>query len=197
MVLFSISRLLLGAALTTIGMSVPLAGAQAQAAAYRHTTVVAHGGRTHSSADYNHGSQDDGGHHNDGHSSGDYPNGGHPDDGHHGYGYGGHGTTVVVDRGRAGWWHGNPAFAAYVGPRGGYYYAPGYGYYAIPRGYARTTWVVGGTLPSTMRRYVVVNPAVYGLRLPPPGFGWYYAGTNFVLVSRSRGVIVQSVAGGW
>nr|WP_246544085.1 RcnB family protein [Novosphingobium profundi] len=48
-----------------------------------------------------------------------------------------------------------------------------------------------------MRRYVVVNPAGYGLAPPPPGYGWYFAGTNFVLIRQSSGVIVQSVAGGW
>lgn len=108
-----------------------------------------------------------------------------------------HGGVVVVNRGQAGWWRGYPGFAAYAGPRVGFYYAPGYGYYAIPRGYTQTSWAVGTTLPSTMHRFVVVQPASYGLAVASPGYRWYYAGTNFVLVRASNGVIVRSVAGGW
>lgn len=106
-------------------------------------------------------------------------------------------SVTVVDRGRPGWWHGHPHFVGYVGPRPGHYYAPGYGYYAVPRGYARSIWVVGGTLPPVMRSYVVVSPAIYGLAPAPAGYGWYYAGTNIVLAALATGVIVQSVAGGW
>ncbi len=106
-------------------------------------------------------------------------------------------STVVVDRSRAGWWHTHPDFVAYHGPRPGYYYAPGYGYHRVPAAYVHTTWVVGRTFPATFRRYVVINPVGFGLAPPPPGCGWYYAGSNFVLVRHSSGVIVQSVAGGW
>ena len=105
--------------------------------------------------------------------------------------------TVVVDRGRPGWWHDHPGIAHYSGPRAGHYFAPGYGYYRIPQAYRRTTWVVGRTFPVELRRYVVVKPAGYGLAPPPPGHGWYFAGTNIVLIKRSSGVIIQSVAGGW
>jgi Ni/Co efflux regulator RcnB len=108
-----------------------------------------------------------------------------------------HTSTTVVDRGRPGWWHGHSAFVGYTGARSGYYFAPGYGYYPIPHGYGRTTWVVGGTLPVAMRRYVVVQPTSFGLVAAPAGYGWYYAGTNFVLVALATGVIAQSVAGGW
>lgn len=108
-----------------------------------------------------------------------------------------HTGTTVVDRGQPGWWHGNTAFVGYAGLRPGYYFAPGYGYYAVPHGYAHATWVVGAPFPVTMRRYVVVQPAVYGLGPAPVGYGWYYAGSNFVLVALATGVIAQSVAGGW
>jgi Ni/Co efflux regulator RcnB len=57
--------------------------------------------------------------------------------------------------------------------------------------------IVGGTLPLSMRHYVVVNPVGYGLSPAPTGHIWCYAGTNFVLISRNTGVIIQSVAGGW
>lgn len=109
--------------------------------------------------------------------------------------YGVH-PVVVVDRGRPGWWYGNPAFAGYAGPRPGYYFAPGYGYYAVPRGYAGRPFVVGATLPVAMRAYAVPDPGWYGLRPAPPGYAWYYAGTSLVLAA-ANGAIIQSVAGGW
>jgi Ni/Co efflux regulator RcnB len=126
--------------------------------------------------------------------------GGHPPHGGYagyGHGWGYYGGGRIIDRGRPGWWRGNPAFVGYSGVRRGYYFAPGYGYYAAPIGYGPAAWVVGVTLPRPMRRYVVVEPAAYGLAPPPPGQAWYYAGSNFVLVTRANGVIVQSVAGGW
>lgn len=109
----------------------------------------------------------------------------------------GYDRRVAIDRSRPGWWRGDPAFAGYVGPRPGYYFAPGYGYYIAPPGDAPPAWVVGIALPLPMRRYIVVEPTVYGLAPPPPGYGWYYAGTSFVLAQSATGVIVQSVAGGW
>jgi Ni/Co efflux regulator RcnB len=105
--------------------------------------------------------------------------------------------VVVVDRSRPGWWRGQPAFVGYVGPRRGYYFAPGYGYYAIPRGYWQRPFVAGVVLPVRMRAYVVVAPATYGLAPAPAGYAWYYAGPGMVLAATSTGVIVQSVAGGW
>lgn len=122
------------------------------------------------------------------------------DHGHHGgYGYPPpyRSVTVVVDRSRPGWWRGDPRFGAYYGPRPGYYFAPGYGYYPMPRGYRAAGFVAGVMLPVPMRSYVVVEPAVYGLRLPPPGHRWYYAGNGFVLASVATGMIVQAIAGGW
>lgn len=108
-----------------------------------------------------------------------------------------HTGTTVVDRSRPGWWHGLSAFVGYSGARPGHYFAPGYGYYPIPHGYTRSVWVVGTPFPATMRRYVVINPVGYGLTPAPAGYGWYYAGTNFVLIALATGVIAQSVAGGW
>lgn len=105
--------------------------------------------------------------------------------------------AVVVDRSRPGWWRGNPAFVGYAGPRAGYYFAPGHGYYAVPRGYYGRPFVAGAVIPVPMRRYVVVQPAMYGLAPAPVGYGWYYAGTSLVLASIATGVIVQSIAGGW
>lgn len=105
--------------------------------------------------------------------------------------------VIVVDRTRPGWWRGRPDFVVYAGPHHGYYFAPGYGYYLPPRGFYSRRWVVGVVLPPPMRRYVVVDPVVYGLRVPPPGYRWYYAGDRIVLAAIATGIIMESVAGGW
>ncbi|WP_260927632.1 RcnB family protein [Novosphingobium sp. 9] len=157
--------------------------------------------------------QSDPHHHDDGHGGGydqghgtppgdghGQPHGGYP---HGGYAHGGypHGRVprgvVVVDRGHPGWWRGTPAFAAFYGPRPGYYYAPGYGYYPVPVGYAGRAFAVGVVLPMPMRSYVVVEPAAYGLAPAPMGYGWYFAGSSFVMASTAHGTIVRVVAGGW
>jgi hypothetical protein len=106
-------------------------------------------------------------------------------------------TAIVVERSRPGWWRGRPGFTIYAGPRRGYYYAPGYGYYLPPRGLYGRRWTVGVTLPIPMRRYVVVDPLGYGLRVPPPGYRWYYAGNRIVLAAIATGIIMETVAGGW
>ena len=105
--------------------------------------------------------------------------------------------VVVIDRTHRGWWRGRPDFVAYTGPRRGYYFAPGYGYYLPPRGFYSRRWAVGVALPAPMRRYVVVDPMIYGLRLPPAGYRWYYAGDRLVLAAVATGIIVESVLGGW
>lgn len=105
--------------------------------------------------------------------------------------------VVVVDRSRPGWWRGRPDFLVYAGPRRGAYFAPGYGYYLPPRGFHNRRWVAGVLLPLPMRRYIVVDPVVYGLRPPPPGYRWYYAGDRIVLAAIATGIIMESVVGGW
>ena len=105
--------------------------------------------------------------------------------------------VVVIDRSRPGWWRGQPTFVGYTGPRRGYYFAPGYGYYAVPHGYVGRPFVAGVVLPVPMRTYVVVRPAIYGLAPAPAGYAWYYAGSGMVLAAIATGMIVQSVAGGW
>lgn len=94
--------------------------------------------------------------------------------------------TVEVDH-----WRRPPPPPAYHGPRRGFYFAPGYGYYPIPPAYARTRWVVGVYVPAPLRTYVVVDPLVYGLPVAPPGLRWIYVGNRIALVRTGNGMIVQ------
>ena len=105
-------------------------------------------------------------------------------------------SAVRWDRDNPNWWHGHPGFAGYHGPRQGYYYAPHHGYYVVPRTYWGRTWVVGATVPASMRVYVVSNPAFYGLTVAPAGYRWIYVNNNITLINRS-GVIVRSVPRVW
>ncbi|WCM27414.1 RcnB family protein [Sphingomonas sp. QA11] len=105
--------------------------------------------------------------------------------------------VVLVDRTRLGWWRGHPDFIGYHGPRRRHYFAPGYGYYLPPRGVYGLRWVAGVALPVPMRQYVVVDPLIYGLRRPAPGYRWYYAGDRIVLAAVATGIIVESVLAGW
>ncbi|MBT0667416.1 RcnB family protein [Novosphingobium profundi] len=108
-----------------------------------------------------------------------------------------HRPPPFADRGRAGWWHEDPRFTGYRGRRPGFYFAPGYGYYRVPAGFASGAFVAGVVLPVAMRSYVVAEPSVYGLRAAPYGYGWFYAGDSFVLASLTTGVVLQAIAGGW
>ncbi len=105
--------------------------------------------------------------------------------------------VVVINRSAPHWWVGQSAFVAYTGPRVGFYFAPGYGYYRVPAGYYGRPFVVGVVLPPAMRGYRVVSPALYGLAPPPAGCDWFFAASGFVLVSKSQWTIVRSVSGGW
>lgn len=91
------------------------------------------------------------------------------------------------------WWRGYPAYRTYVGPRNGYYFAPGYGYYAVPVAYRGRAWVRGVVVPVALRRYPVVDLALYRLPPPPPGHGWYHIDNDIVLISLATGVILDAV----
>lgn len=106
-------------------------------------------------------------------------------------------AVIVVDRSRPNWWRGHRLFRSYRGPRTGYFYAPGYGYYRIPKGYSGRSFVVGTIVPGDMRRYLVADPGAFGLAAAPKGHAWIFAGNNIALVESSTGLIVRSVPGGW
>lgn len=79
----------------------------------------------------------------------------------------------------------------YVGVRRGYFFAPGYGYYPVPRTYWGVRWNVGVVVPVPLRRYYVVEPAVYGLAVAPRGYLWIHLDSRAALVSVDTGVIVR------
>lgn len=87
-------------------------------------------------------------------------------------------------------WRTRPEWRGYAGPRSGYWYAPGYGYYRLPPGHA---WRRGAYVPRTYRHFYVQDYAYYGLRPPPPGHRWIYADGNFVLMAVATGLIVSVI----
>lgn len=94
------------------------------------------------------------------------------------------------DRRRAETWRDRSEWRGYRGVRPGYWYAPGYGYRPVVRGYS---WRRGAYVPRSYRAYYVQDPYYYGLRAPPPGHRWIYADGNFVLMALATGLIVSVV----
>jgi Ni/Co efflux regulator RcnB len=98
------------------------------------------------------------------------------------------------DRRRADTWRNRPEWRGYQGARPGYWFAPGYGYRPVQRGYA---WRRGAYVPRAYRTYYVQDPYFYGLAPPPRGHQWIYADGNFVLMALATGLIAQVVANGY
>ena len=103
---------------------------------------------------------------------------------------------TVWDRNRY-WWRGNPAFSAYVGPRANYYFAPGFGYYAVPGQYWGRHWGIGAFLPLFFLSYIVADYAAYGLPPPPPGAAWVWVNNSVLLVNQSDGYVLDEVGNVW
>jgi Ni/Co efflux regulator RcnB len=95
------------------------------------------------------------------------------------------------DRHRPDSWRGRSEWRDYRGARAGYWYAPGYGYRPVVRGYA---WRRGAYVPRTYRGYYVQDPYFYGLRPAPYGYRWVYADGNFVLMALATGLIAEVIA---
>jgi Ni/Co efflux regulator RcnB len=97
------------------------------------------------------------------------------------------------DRGNPNWWRGQREFRDFSGPRPGFWYAPGYGYYRVEPRWATHAWRRGEFLPLIYRTHYVPDPAFYGLRPPPPGYRWVYVGNNLVLMASATGLIADIV----
>ena len=95
------------------------------------------------------------------------------------------------------WWRGNPAFREYGGPRSGFFFAPGYGYYAVPQIYWGRHWGVGALLPLFFLSYAAADFAAYGLPPPPPGAEWVWVNNSILLVDISDGYVLDEMTNVW
>ena len=95
------------------------------------------------------------------------------------------------------WWQGNSAFRSYSGPRINFYFAPGFGYYSVPRQYWRHNWHPGEYLPRYFMRFVVNNYRAYGLPRPPYNCRWIWVNNSILLVDRTDRYILDEVSNVW
>jgi Ni/Co efflux regulator RcnB len=101
----------------------------------------------------------------------------------------------VFSRSNPNWWRGRPEFRGYNGARNGYWFFPSYGYIRPEPRFYGYSWRNGDFVPPLYRQYVVVDPFLYGLDWPPPGYQWVYIGNSIVLMDRITGRIVQVAVG--
>jgi Ni/Co efflux regulator RcnB len=95
------------------------------------------------------------------------------------------------------WWRGNAGFRNYSGARLNLYFAPGFGYYRVPRQYWRHSWHPGNYLPRYFLKYTVINYRAYGLPSPPYNCRWVWVNNSLLLVDRSDGYILDEVSNVW
>lgn len=95
------------------------------------------------------------------------------------------------------WWRNHRWFRGWNGVRIGFYFAPGYGYYSVPRSYWRRNYYEGQYLPSIFWRYRVIDPYYYGLPPAPPGCAWVYVDNNILLVDLYDGYIIEVISQAW
>ncbi|MFK0299330.1 RcnB family protein [Brevundimonas sp. NPDC090276] len=79
----------------------------------------------------------------------------------------------------------------------GFYFAPGYGYYSVPRSYWNRQYYVGQYLPDIFWRYQVNDWRTYGLGYPPPGTRWVYVDNSIYLIDEYDGYIIEVVRDAW
>ncbi len=102
------------------------------------------------------------------------------------------------NRGRGNdWWRNDRGFRGYTGFRFGYYFAPNYGYYSVPRNYFGQRWSVGSYLPSIFWRYSLNDYRTYGLGYPPPGTRWVAVDTTIYLIDSYDGYIIEVIYDAW
>jgi Ni/Co efflux regulator RcnB len=95
---------------------------------------------------------------------------------------------------RRDWWRGRPEWRGYTGPRPGYAFAPGYGYYRMDaRIYATGGWRRGQYVPASLRTHYVRDPGFFGVRPAPRGYVWIWCGEDILLVSADTGLILDVV----
>lgn len=100
-------------------------------------------------------------------------------------------------RHRPDWWRSDNRFRGWSGVRLGFYFAPGYGYYSVPRSYWNRRWSVGQFLPDVFWRYQVNDYRTYGLGYPPPGTRWVYVDNSIYLIDEYDGYIIEVIRDAW
>ena len=95
------------------------------------------------------------------------------------------------------WWRHDRRWRGFSGVRIGFYFAPGYGYYSVPRSYWNQRWHVGQYLPSIFWRYQLNDWRTYGLGYPPPGARWVLVDNHIYLIDEFDGYIIDVVYDAW
>lgn len=95
------------------------------------------------------------------------------------------------------WWRNDRGFRGYSGFRFGFYFAPGYGYYAVPRDYWGRRWYPGEYLPAVFWRYRLDDWRTYGLGFPPPGTQWVAVDNHIYLIDSYDGYIIEVIFDAW
>ena len=102
------------------------------------------------------------------------------------------------NRGRSNdWWRNDRGFRGYTGFRSGFYFAPNYGYYSVPRQYFGQRYYQGDYLPSIFWRYSLSDYRTYGLGYPPPGTQWVAVDTTIYLIDSYDGYIIEVINDAW
>jgi len=79
----------------------------------------------------------------------------------------------------------------------GFYFAPGHGYYSVPRSYWNQRWYAGDYLPSIFWRYSLNDWRTYGLGYPPAGTRWVLVDNNIYLIDEYDGYIIDVIYDAW
>ncbi|WP_374514282.1 RcnB family protein [Brevundimonas sp.] len=95
------------------------------------------------------------------------------------------------------WWRHDRRWRGFSGVRIGFYFAPGYGYYSVPRSYWNQRWHVGQYLPSIFWRYQLNDWRTYGLGYPPPGARWVLVDNHIYLIDEFDGYIIDVIYDAW
>ena len=95
------------------------------------------------------------------------------------------------------WWRHDRRFRGYSGFRFGFYFAPGYGYYNVPRSYWGQRYHVGDYLPSIFWRYQLNDWRTYGLGYPPAGTRWVLVDNHIYLIDQYDGYIIDVIFDAW
>ncbi|MDZ4111928.1 MAG: RcnB family protein, partial [Brevundimonas sp.] len=98
---------------------------------------------------------------------------------------------------RGDWWRSDRRFRGYTGLRIGFYFAPGYGYYQVPRNYWGQRYHVGDYLPSIFWRYQLNDWRTYGLGYPPEGTRWVLVDNHIYLIDQYDGYIIDVIFDAW